>query len=165
MQSVKRSNIPAGDDQTPFGRLDEGPMHGVLGYQLAQASIATSGVFASLVGEGFELRQVEFTLLSLIDGNPGLTASQLATALAVTPPNIAMWLDRLEGRGLVERERSATDRRSQHVRATAAGSDLAQRSVALLLEGESAALTVLSTAERLLLIELLHKVARCRVRG
>ncbi len=163
MAPVKRTNSP-GKDMTAFGRLDEGPMQGVLGYRLAQASGAADGVFAAMVGEAFELRQVEFALLSLIDRNPGVTASQLAAALGMTPPNIAAWMERLEGRGLVERERSAADRRSQHIRATAAGSELAQQAAALLLEGEAAALDVLSPAERLLLVELLQKIARCRVR-
>ena len=150
------------DEQTPFGGLAEAGMHTVLGYQLAQAAIATTQVFAERIGEAFELRPVEFTILSLVDENPGVSARQLATALAVTPPNITMWIDKLEGRGLVERERSSTDRRAQHIRATDKGSTLARKALRAVSEGEHAALARLSAAERAMLIELLHKVARCR---
>jgi DNA-binding MarR family transcriptional regulator len=150
------------EEQTPYGGLAEAGMHGILGYQLAQAAIVTTEVFAERIGKAFELRPVEFTILTLIDENPGVSARQLATALAVTPPNITMWIDKLEGRGLVERERSQSDRRAQHIRATAKGSTLARKALRAVAEGEQAALARLSPAERAMLVELLHKVARGR---
>jgi DNA-binding MarR family transcriptional regulator len=149
---------------TPVGRLDEAAMHPILGYQLAQASIVTTRVFAQTIDEVFELRPVEFTILALVDGNPGVSARQLADALAVTPPNITMWIDKLEKRGHVERERSTTDRRAQHIRATAKGASQVRKAVKLVVDGEQAALAALSPAERAMLVELLHKVARCRRR-
>lgn len=149
---------------TPLGRLDEVGMHAILGYQLAQATIVSTRVFTEKIGEVFELRPVEFTILALVDGNPGVSARQLADALAVTPPNITMWIDKLERRDFVERERSSTDRRAQHIRATTKGAALARKAVQLAIEGEQAALTGLSSAERGMLVELLHKVARCRKR-
>jgi DNA-binding MarR family transcriptional regulator len=150
---------------TPFGRLAEAGLHQIVGYQLAQATIATSQVFFAKVGDPFELRPVEFTILTLIDENPGVTARQLAGALAVTPPNITMWMERLERRGLVERERSATDGRAQSIRTTRKGSSLAKQAVALLIDGERDALNALSSAERAMLVELLHKVGSCRRAG
>lgn len=147
---------------TPLGRLDEGRMHAILGYQLAQATIVTTRVFTERIGETFELRPVEFTILALVDGNPGVSARQLADALAVTPPNITAWIDKLERRGLIERERSSTDGRAQHIRTTTKGASLARKAVQLAIDGEQAALVELSPAERGMLVELLHKVARCR---
>ena len=47
-----------------------------------------------------------------------MTARQLARALAVKPPQIATWPDRLEQRVLVSRTRSERDARMQHVRLT-----------------------------------------------
>lgn len=151
-------------ERTPQGRLDEVGMHAILGYQLAQANIVTTRVFVEKIGKVFELRPVEFTILALVDGNPGVSARQLADALAVTPPNITMWIDKLEKRGYVERERSSTDRRAQHIRATTKGAALARKAVQLAIEGEQGALTALSPAERAMLVELLHKVALCRKR-
>lgn len=151
-------------DRTPQARLSEGAMHGIVGYQLAQASIVTDQVFDERVGVVDGLRRVEFTLLSLVQANPGLTARQIARALAVTPPNVAVWLDRLASRGLVERTRSEKDARMQHITLTRAGSTLVERSVQRLLAGEAAALAALSPAERAMLVELLHKVAMARRR-
>lgn len=83
----------------------------------------------------------------------------------MTPPNIAIWLDKLESRGLVSRTRSESDARMQHIRITRAGAALVDRLVQLLLEGEQSALAALSAAERAMLIELLHKIAMSRKRG
>jgi DNA-binding MarR family transcriptional regulator len=149
-------------EQTPFGRLSETSLHRIVGYQLAQATIATGQVFMEKVGEPFELRPVEFTILALVDENGGVSAKQLAQALAVTAPNITMWIDRLEGRGLVKRERNETDRRAQHIRATVKGSQLARQAAEMLKESERVALAALSEGERSILVELLHKVACCR---
>jgi DNA-binding MarR family transcriptional regulator len=152
-------------DRTPLARLAEAGLHGVVGYQLAQATIVTTQVFNAQVGAAGKLRPVEYTVLALVHANPGVTARQLAIGLAVTPPNIAVWLDRLESRGLVQRSRSQADARMQHIRATRAGAALAARATQRLLDGEAAALAALSTAERAMLVELLHKVAMTRKRG
>lgn len=154
----------ASPENTPVGRLVQPDLHQILGYQLAQATITATQVFVREVGERFELRPVEFTILTLIEENPGVSAKQLAQALAVTPPNITMWIERLEARRLIERERNPSDRRAQHIRTTAQGSKTARKAVQLLVEGERATMTGLTSGERAILIELLHKVARGRAR-
>lgn len=159
---VTRAKPP--HESTPFGRLDEGPLNRILGYQLAQANVAAGEVFAGQVGDVFELRPVEFTVLALVHQNPGLTPGQLATALSVTPSNITMWIDRLHKRGWVDRELNVKDRRSQHLHVTAEGAEIARQATERLFEGEHQALSALSPGERMLLIELLHKMARCRSR-
>jgi DNA-binding MarR family transcriptional regulator len=152
-------------ERTPLARLSEAAIHGIVGYQIAQAGIVTDQVFDEQVARSGGLRRVEFTILALVQGNPDVSARQLARALAVTPPNIAIWLDRLETRGLVLRTRSTRDARVQHIRLTRAGAALADRSLQRVREGEQAALSTLSTAERAMLVELLHKVAMSRRRG
>lgn len=152
-------------DRTPHARLSEAALHGVAGYQLAQASIVTTLVFANAVGGPRSLRPVEYTVLALVQANPGVTARQLARGLAVTPPNIAVWIDRLEARGLVARSKSAADARMQHLSATADGARLARDATQALLHSEAAALAALSAAERAMLVELLHKVALQRPRS
>lgn len=152
-------------DRTPLAQLSEGAMHRIVGYQIAQAAIVTDQVFDERVGQPGGLRRVELTMLALVQANPDVTARQLARALAVTPPNIAIWIDRLETRGLVARTRSDSDARVQHIRITRAGSALAERSAQALLEAEAQALAGLSAAERAMLVELLHKVALSRRRA
>lgn len=162
---MSRSATPPASDRTPLAGLTESGLHGVVGYQLAQASIVTTQVFSAVVGDACELRPVEYTVLALVHANPDVTARQLARGLAVSPPNITVWLDRLESRALVARSRSDADARMQHVRATGAGAALARRATQRLLDGENEALAVLSAAERAMLIELLHKLAMARKRS
>lgn len=153
---------PPSATTTPDGRLAEDGLHQVLGYQLAQATIATTRVFNEAVGGPFDLRPVEYTVLALIERNPGGSATQLAKALAVTAPNITMWIDRLEARQLVQRLPSETDKRAQRLQLTPKAAKLMAQATARLLEGERSALDALSAAERAILLELLHKVACCR---
>ena len=147
---------------TPVGKLAASDLHKLFGYQLAQATITTTKVFLKEVGVPLDLRPVEFTLLTLIAENPGVSSAQLAKALAVTKPNITMWVDKLEARKLVQRSPSKTDKRSTDLRATTTGAKLAIQATDNLVRGEREAIQYLSAAERGMLIELLHKVARSR---
>lgn len=161
---MNRKPVPKAD-RTPLAQLAEAGVHSIVGYQLAQAAIVTNQVFDDRVGREGGLRRVEFTILALVEGNPDVTARQLAKALAVTPPNIAIWLDKLESRGLVTRTRSERDARMQHIRITRTGAAMVERSVQALREGEQVALAALSAAERAILVELLHKIAMSRKRS
>lgn len=147
---------------TPEGELDEAGMHGVLGYQLAQASIAALQSFAQAVGKPHDLRTVEYSVLSLIAHNPGTSPGRLASALALTKPNVTLWLDRLEARGLIERRPSPTDGRALALSATTEGARLAARATADLLVAEQQQFDRLSAAERAMLTELLHRFAAQR---
>ncbi|MGZ5181914.1 MAG: MarR family winged helix-turn-helix transcriptional regulator [Ramlibacter sp.] len=151
----------ARQDLTPAGSLEEARLQQVLGYQLAQANIVTDAIFRSEVGQPLDLRPVEYTVLTLIAENPGGSLARLARALSVTPPNITALVDRLEGRGLVQRSASAQDRRAQVLAVTRKGADLARKATDRILAAEQAALA-LSAGEQAILAELLHKVACAR---
>lgn len=137
----------------------EGVLAGNIGYLIAQANVAAIRQFDAYIGEPLSLRPVEYSLLMLLRANDALTPSQLARALLLPAPSLTMVIDRMQQRGLVERVRSETDRRSQRVLLTAAGEALAgdaeQRSPAMHAEMDAA----LTPGERLLLTELLRKVA------
>jgi len=140
--------------------VDDACLRHLAGYQAAQADIALKRAFHARIGEPFGLRPVEFTILALVAHNPGVTGKQLAQALAVTAPNITLLLDRMSERGLVERVRSETDRRAQNIHLTRAGAALAQRTLAVSRTMEREVLGHLSEGERVMLLELLRKVAR-----
>ncbi|MFL6692301.1 MAG: MarR family winged helix-turn-helix transcriptional regulator [Ramlibacter sp.] len=148
-------------DLTPAGSLEEARLQQVLGYQLAQANIVTDAIFRSEVEQSLELRPVEYTVLTLIAENPGGSLARLARALSVTPPNITALVDRLEGRGLVQRSASAHDRRAQVLAVTRKGADLARKATDRIIAAERTALA-LSAGEQAILAELLHKVACAR---
>lgn len=158
------NGAPAGEPRSPRAaeRLDESAVLHVLGYRLAQASILMRQVFTQHVGEPLDLRTVEFTLLMLLLTNDNVTPSQISRTLAMPAPNLTQLLDRLAKRGLVAREKSPHDRRAQHIRLTRAGRALARKAHEVSLTMENETLQHLSDAERAMLLELLHRVARAR---
>jgi DNA-binding MarR family transcriptional regulator len=140
--------------------LDQSRLVHTLGYAIARAAVTTHQLFGQAVGEPLGLRPVEFTLLQLIFSNPDTTQKRLCDLLHVPAPQMTPILDRLQERGWIVRERDANDRRALHLRLTPQGTRLADQSLAALQQSEQALDRVLTGGERLLLQELLAKVAR-----
>lgn len=151
--------MPAAQAAGPAGGLRLGGLESVVGYHLAQATVTTMASFERHVGRTLNLRKVEYSLLLLLLANAPPTPKQLGQALALTGPNLTLLLDRMQARGLVQRERSQTDRRSQLIVLTAEGRSLAEAGLAAVQPMEQALDNRLSPAERLMLVELLRKVA------
>jgi DNA-binding MarR family transcriptional regulator len=147
---------------TPAGHLVEADLQSVLGYQMAQASVVMDRVYEQAVGAPRNLHRVEYTLLMLVGANPGCTAAKLARALGMSTPNMTLWLDRVAGKGLLDRTPSASDRRANHLRLTPRGEETARDATQAIRAAEEALLSALSPAERMMLAELLHKAAACR---
>jgi DNA-binding MarR family transcriptional regulator len=143
----------------PAERLSLGVLSEVLGYHIAQAAVTTYGTFERHIGQPYGLRKVEYSLLMLLLANGPLSPKRLGQALALSAPNLTMLLDRLQARDLIRRERSATDGRSQNIVLTDAGRHLADETAAAAEPMEAELSDRLSRAERLMLIELLRKVA------
>jgi DNA-binding MarR family transcriptional regulator len=141
--------------------LDQSRLTHLMGYAATRASVALKKVFAKHLGP-MHLKAVEFSILVLVASNDNVNQKQLSQALDVSPPNLAVTLDRMVERGWVERVRSTEDRRSQIVVLTKAGQQLVQRAERIAATMENEALSVLSPAERLLLLELLLKVSQPR---
>lgn len=144
----------------PAAALPTPALAQVLGYALAQASVAATAVFTRQVGEVFDLRPVEYTVLALVCENPGVSSARLAQMLSVSAPNITVWIDRLAGRGWVQREPSEIDRRERLLHATEEGARLAAQATERLVAGEHEAFAHLSAGERAILGDLLHKLGR-----
>jgi DNA-binding MarR family transcriptional regulator len=155
---MKKTSSTAALDLTPRGRLDEGAMHDLLGYLVAQASVVTRRHFEREVGKTMGLRPVEFTVLQLVRQNNEVTPTRLSQALDVSTPAITVYLDRLERRGLLMRARSAVDGRAQHVRLTPEGVSLVSQALDTLLTTQQRLMAHLSLGERTLFMELLRKI-------
>ncbi len=146
--------------QRPAGQpLSLGVLSEVLGYHVAQAAVTTVDMFERHIGQHFGLRKVEYSLLLLLLANGPLTPKRLGQALALSGPKLTLLLDRLQDRDLLRRERSATDGRSQNIVLTDAGRALTQAAGEASAPMERELDDRLSRAERLMLIELLRKVA------
>lgn len=147
---------------TPSKRLQKGPLGLVLGYLLANASISTDRVFEERVLKHLQLRKVEYTILNLVNHNPGVKASLVAKVLGFSAPSTSVWLEKLCDRTLLRREPDPVDKRAQHLFITSQGEALCQEATAQILAGESETLKHLSSAEQAMLKELLIKYAAGR---
>jgi DNA-binding MarR family transcriptional regulator len=137
--------------------LDTRYLEGLLGYNARRAALAIIEVFLQRM-QVYELRPVDFSVLSVIAHNPGVTSRQLCAALVILPPNFVNMLASLEKRALVERQPHPSDKRAVALQLTVKGSQLMRKAeqTAQQLEGEAAAR--LSATERKTLIRLLQKI-------
>ena len=100
--------------------LNYGILPKLLGYQLRRAQLTVFQKFAGRLREQ-KVTPTQFAVLVLIGANPGLTQRALSEAVATDQSTLVSLLDRLEGRGFVERRRSLHDRRYQVLNLTEAG--------------------------------------------
>ena len=137
--------------------LDDTGLSNLVGYATSRAAIEMRKVFTQHM-EPLGLKVPEYSILMLVAHNADINQKRLGTALDISPPNLAVILDRMAERGWVERVRGTSDRRAQHIHLTAAGRVLAERSRRIAATMEEPVLSVLSSAERALLIEMLGKI-------
>jgi DNA-binding MarR family transcriptional regulator len=108
--------------------------------------------------------------LLLVDTNTDVSQTQLAQALGVAAPNMTTILRRLEGRNLLARVQSPSDRRIQHIVLTPQGKELLADAVDAGRSMDKNWMSRLSGAEQAMLMELLGKLvapssARASVRA
>jgi DNA-binding MarR family transcriptional regulator len=88
-----------------------GPLSGYVGFMLRRIQTAVFSDFIASLGE-LDLRPAQYTLLEVIDANPGLRQSDAAAALGIQKANFVALVQELERRSLVQRRRSTADRRA-----------------------------------------------------
>src|SRR5207253_5659676 len=110
----------------------------------------------------FDLRPGQFSVLTVIERNPGLTQSQVAEALGIKRTNFVGMLDALEARGLAERRQTARDKRSYALYLTAEGAALMRKLRPVLKAHESRVVAKLGEEGRDTLIALLREIAEPR---
>lgn len=130
----------------------------IIGYQITRANLVSRANFDRAVTQPFELRPVEFTILQLLHEGQCTTLSQLSKELQMTPPSVSVWLDKLAARGVLQRSKSESDGRTQHLRLTGSGTELTVRAHAALVESEQQFMAALSPGERVMLAEILRKL-------
>ena len=129
----------------------------LLGYNARRAALAVISVFLQRMAP-FNLRIVDFSVLTLIAHNPGITSRQLCQALDILPPNLVGMVKALEGRGLLEKREHPTDRRAQGLHLTSQGAALQGEAQDIVASLETESVTHLTEDERDTLIRLLRKV-------
>jgi DNA-binding MarR family transcriptional regulator len=119
------------------------PLKNFPGYSLRRASLTEIGELARRLVR-LHLRPTEASVLVVIDANPGITQSAVGRVLEIARPNMTPLTARLIDRDLIGRER--VDGRSQGLRLTAAGRQLAKKAQQLMTEHESSLLAKIPIA-------------------
>ncbi|MBW5484197.1 MarR family transcriptional regulator [Streptomyces bambusae] len=127
-------------------------------FLLAQIGAHAAGRFAERVGD-LGLTPADVGLLRMIAGRPGRSQRALAEDLGVVPSRVVTLIDSLEGKGLVERRRSAEDRRNHELHLTAEGRRTLGAVSRKAAAHEDDLLAALDPAQRAQLLDLLERVA------
>ena len=141
--------------------LDLSGLTSVVGYTLRRAQMAVFEDFIQRFSV-LDLKPAQYSVLLVIGDNPGRKQSEIAAALGIQRPNFVAMLDELERRGLAERTRSATDRRSHAVVLTPAGRVLLDRAKDMQRQQEVDLGEILGPGGRDTLVDQLKKLARLR---
>ena len=107
-----------------------------------------------------QLTPAQFSVLLLVEKNPGRNQTEIASTLGILRPNFVALLDNLESRDLCARIRSTNDRRSHILMLTDKGKAVLARAKKLVATKHEARLNdLLGQANREALIAMLSKVA------
>jgi DNA-binding MarR family transcriptional regulator len=106
--------------------VDLGPLGDSFGYLLRRAQVTVFQRFFDLFAE-FDIRPAQYSVLTVIERNPGLSQTRLAQALGIKKTNLVAIIDTLEERGLARRKSTDNDRRSHALFLTPKGTVLIGR--------------------------------------
>lgn len=160
--AVKPSRVAGkevADDGPETAGLHMGELAELLGYSLKRAQLKVFEDFLRCVAP-LQLTPAQFSVLLLLDRNPGRNQTEIANTLGILRPNFVSMLDALESRDLCARMRSTNDRRSHILVLTDKGRAVLTRAKKLVANKHEARLNeLLGPANRVALLEMLSKIA------
>ena len=137
--------------------LDLTSLESLVGYNARRAALTIIGRFTENMAR-FELSPVDFSVLSVIHHNPGVTSRQLCLALNLLPPNMVVFLRTFEKRHLIKRSPHPTDGRAIGLSLTPEGTALMTEAEAVASVSDNDAVGTLTKAELATLRRLLMKI-------
>jgi DNA-binding MarR family transcriptional regulator len=138
-------------------KIDTSYLESLLGYNARRAALEIIGSFLKRMAI-YDLRPVDFSVLSLITHNPGISSRQLCSALNILPPNLVGMINTLEKRELIQRKPHPSDGRVVGLHLTDVGRKLMKDAEQTAQELEIGAASKLTAAERKTLMRLLQKI-------
>lgn len=139
--------------------IDQSRLTRFLGFRLTRAKVQVHRLFVKQLA-AWDLSATEYSVLVLIDANPGVYLRQLGSALDISPPNLVPVVDRLSKRHLLMRKPSAEDRRLQSLYLTEAGQALLHQAESEVERFEQGLEQALSATERRYINSALNKLGR-----
>ncbi len=152
-----QGEIPELPEINAVDEVDTRFLQSLLGYNARRAALAIIARFLARMAE-FNLRPVEFSVMSVIHHNPGVTSRQLCAALNLLPPNLVGLIQSLDARGLLARQPHPRDGRAVGLHPTPEGRALMLQAEQAALDVETAKALGLTPAQHKTLLQLLQKV-------
>jgi DNA-binding MarR family transcriptional regulator len=160
MADSGRARKEAADAAADGSALQLGELSELLGYSLKRAQLRIFEDFLRCV-EPLQLTPAQFSVLLLLDKNPGRNQTEIASTLGILRPNFVAMLDGLESRDLCARTRSTNDRRSHILELTDKGRAVLARAKRLVASKHEARLNeLLGPTNRAVLLAMLTKIAQ-----
>ncbi len=138
-------------------KIDTSYLEALLGYNARRAALVIIEQFLKRMAV-YDLRPVDFSVLSLITHNPGISSRQLCSALNILPPNLVGMINTLEKRELILRKPHPSDGRVVGLHLSDVGSKLMKNAEQTAKELEDDASSKLTATERKTLMRLLQKI-------
>ena len=150
-----RKDAPEGSPEA----LQLGELSEQLGYVLKRAQLKVFENFLRCMAS-LQLTPAQFSVLLLVEKNPGRNQTEVASTLGILRPNFVAMLDGLESRELCVRMRSTNDRRSHVLMLTDKGRAVLARAKKLVATKHEARLNeLLGSSNRAALLTMLAKIA------
>jgi DNA-binding MarR family transcriptional regulator len=105
-----RKTVP-GREAVSGRTIGLGPLTGLSGFVLRLAQLAVFSDFIAACRR-FDIRPAQYSVLTVIESNPGINQTELSGVLAIKRANLVGLINGLERRGFVQRRRAARDRRA-----------------------------------------------------
>lgn len=140
-------------------RLDTRVLETLVGYNARRVWLVVTQVLAERMAT-HELKQVDFSVLSLLARNPGATSRQLCSTLDILPPNLVSLISAMDSRGLIKRRPHPHDGRAVGLHLTPVGEALVREAEQAVMQLEADASARLTSRERETLVRLLQKIYR-----
>ena len=153
------SRLALSGSASELPHVDTSFLESLLGYNARRAALAVIAVFLRRM-EPYGVRPVDFSVLSLIAHNPGVTSRQICVTLDILPPNLVAMVKGLQKRGLIVQQTDPVDRRAKGLHLSEAGQTLYDEAQATASSLEREVAGKLTPDELGTLIALLRKVYR-----
>ena len=139
--------------------LDLGTLPDLIGYVVRRAQISIFQDFYRTLTP-LDLRPAEFSVVLVVGRNPAVRQRRVGEALGIQASNLAVLIDRLVERRLMERRPNPADRRTVALHLTQQGEALLSEANRLVAQHDRRVVEQFSEADHARLLEWLRGIAR-----
>ncbi|MCG8493571.1 MAG: MarR family transcriptional regulator [Sneathiellales bacterium] len=133
-------------------------LHTMAGHLIRRLNQISTSVFQKHVkAAGYPMTSVQFAAMSALQANPGIDQITLAGMIAYDKVTIGGVVERLEKKGLINRERSEKDRRAKAIKLTRQGEDFLKAVTPVVVKLQDQILSGLDQEEKEQFLQLAAK--------